>query len=179
MAQYATASELAGYMQQDLDTYTANLVLTLASGEFTKAAGTAFSPTSVTYTRTGTCATSLTLPYRAITAVTDVRVNGVSVTGWSLIGSVLYRTSGFGTTYAYATVPDVLEADLTHGYATVPDDVKAAVLETAAMAYANPTGVTQEAIDDYSVRYGSTPAGVRLSSAAADLARDYRGPVFA
>src|SRR6266496_1251821 len=37
---YATASELAGYMQQDLDTYTATLALTVVSAEFSRVAVT-------------------------------------------------------------------------------------------------------------------------------------------
>ena len=40
MALYATASELASYLQQDLDTASATLALTLASGAFSGAAET-------------------------------------------------------------------------------------------------------------------------------------------
>jgi hypothetical protein len=48
MAQYATASELASYLQKDLDTATAVQALTLASADFSNAADTWFTPTTVT-----------------------------------------------------------------------------------------------------------------------------------
>jgi hypothetical protein len=44
MALYATASELASYLQQDLDTATATLVLTVASGAFAREADTGSTP---------------------------------------------------------------------------------------------------------------------------------------
>lgn len=178
MVMYATASELASYMQQDLDSSTATLVLELASAEFARAAGTQFAPTEVAYTTTGTSATRLTLPYGPVSAVSAVRLNGVTVAAdYTRIGSTLYRTAGFGDSYAFP--PDTLEVDLTYGYASVPGDVKAAVLETAAQAYSSPVAVVQESVDDYSVRYAAGAGGVRLTAAAEELALSYRGPVFA
>lgn len=176
MVMYATPSDLASYLQKDLDTATATLVLTLASAEFTKSSRTVFAATTATYTTTGRPATTLTLPFRPVTAVSAIRINGVTLAvDYTLVGSTLYRAAGFGQ---YWLPPDSLEVDLTYGYTTVPDDVRAAVLESAAAAYENPSGVRQETIDDYSVSYSSS-TGVRLSDYAAELARDYRGPVFA
>lgn len=170
MAMYATAEELASFLQQDLDTATATLVLTLASAEFTRAAGVAFTPTSETYETTGTTATSLLLPFRRVTAVSAVRVNGVEVADWSLVNGALYRALGFGSSLVFP--PDRLEVDLTHGYAAPTDDVRKAVLESAAQAYENPLGNVQETIGTNSTRF-------QLSKYAADLAAAYRGPVFA
>lgn len=174
MAQYATPSELASYLQQDLDASTANLVLTLASGQFSQAADTWWSAQAVTYTRVGTLATRITLPFHPVTAVSAVRLNTVVITGYTLIKNALYRSSGFGT--PYADPPDKLEVDLTHGYTTVPDDVKAAVLDMAAQAYATPvSAVSSESIDDYAVRYSAGAGGVQLTPFAANLAEMYRG----
>lgn len=178
MVQYATATELAGYLQQDLDTYTATQVLTLASGQFSQAACTWFASTSATYTTTGTPCVSIPLPFRPVTAVSAVRINNVAITGFTLVKNTVYRAAGFGTSCAIP--PDEVEIDLTHGYATVPDDVKAAVLETAAAAYSVPvSAVIGETIDDYSIRYSAAGGGVQLTSAARNLAEQYRGSLIA
>lgn len=178
MVQYATAEQLASYLQQDVDTATANLVLTMASGSFSQAADTWFAPTTVTYTTLGTTCTRIRLPFRPVNAVSAVRINGVTVTGWTLVKDSLYREAGFGT--SLSTVPDEVEIDLTHGYADASDDVTGAVLETAATAYAVPVGaVVSESIDDYAVRFVTTGGGIQLTKSAADLAAEYRGSFMA
>ena len=53
MSMLATTAELAGWMQQDLDTYTATQALTLASSRFETEADTKFASTSATYTVEG------------------------------------------------------------------------------------------------------------------------------
>jgi len=155
MAQYATASELASYLQKDLDTASAVQALTLASGEFSATAETWWAATAATWSTIGDGCTELELPYNEVTAVSQVRVNGSPITGWSLVLGTLYRAAGFG--YRYAWPPQQVDVDLTHGETTVPDDVKLGVLEIAAGLYENPTGVASEAIDDYTVRYNGAP----------------------
>lgn len=179
MALYATASELASYLQvPSVDTATATLVLTVASGQFSLYADTQFAPTTVTYTTLGTPFINLALPFRPVTAVSAVRINGATVTGYSLIKNTLYRAAGFGT--PLNTPPDVVAVDLTHGFAAVPDDVKAAVLDMAAQAYSVPVGaVIAETIDDYAVRYANASGGVQLTPFARDLAALYRGTLVA
>lgn len=178
MVQYATASELQTYLQQDVDSDAADQALTLASGQFSQAACTWFAPMTVTYTTLGTQDVRIRLPFRPVTAVSQVRINGVAVTGWSLVKNMVYRPAGFGTSCVIP--PDQVEIDLTHGYATVPDAVKAVVLETAAAAYSVPvSAIAGEAIDDYQVRYNATGGGVQLTRAASDLAQQYRGTLAA
>lgn len=173
MALYATASDLASYLQQDLDTSTATLVLTVASGIFAREADTVFAATTVTYTSVVDGCTVFELPYRPVTAVSAVRINSSTITGWVLRAGTLYRTAGFG--YRYAWPPDQIDVDLTYGYTTVPDDVKGAVLETAAQAYATPVGsIVSETIDDYAVRYANG-GGLRLTDWARGVAESYRG----
>lgn len=178
MVQYATATELAGYLGQDVDTYTADQALTLASGSFSQAAATWFASTSATFTTTGTVGTSIRLPFRPVIAVAAVRINNVAVTGWTLVKNTLWRQAGFGT--SCTVPPDKVEIDLTHGYTAVPDDVKAAVLETAATAYSQPVGaVLGERIDDYEIRFAAAAGGIELTSSAAVLAKQYRGTLAA
>jgi hypothetical protein len=174
MPLYATASELASFLQKDLDTSSATLVLTIASARFAHEADTAWSATTVTYSTRGGPYTCLELPYRPVTAVSQVRLNGVVITGWTLRLNALYRVTGFGASWSY--LPDQVDVDLTYGYTTVPDDVKGAVLETAAQAYDIPVGaVISESIDDYAIRYATTGGGLQLTKSAADLAAGYRG----
>lgn len=176
MAMYATPTELAEYLQKDLDTSTAVQSLTLASEEFSSAADTWFTAQAATYTTTGTRASNIWLPYKPIIAVTAVRINGVVITGWTRINQRLFRYAGFGSWYSY--VPDLLEVDLTYGYVTVPDDVKLAVLEMAAGSYENPSAAVSESIDDYTIKYDP-----KMKMAAGlswrELADRYRGTFIA
>lgn len=175
MAKYATESELASYLQKDLDTASATLALTLASGEFSAEAETWWTATTATYTTAGIGCTEIELPYRNVTAVDEVRVNGVAITGWTLRVGTIYRLAGFGYRFAYP--PDQIDVDLTHGYTTVPDDVKLATLEIAAGLYDNPGGVISESIDDYTVRYNGTP--ILPGRPWREVAAGYRGVLLA
>jgi hypothetical protein len=172
MVQYATASELACYLQKDLDTASAVQALTLASADFSGAADTWFTATTTTWsTIYAHGCWELELPFRPVTSVSAVRVNGVVITGWTLRCGFLYRLAGFG--YRYTLLPDQVDVDLTYGYAAVPDDVKLATLEIAAGLFDNPTGVVSEAIDDYTVRYNGTP--IVPGRPWRDVAASYRG----
>lgn len=174
MVQYATASDLASYLQQDVDTATADLVLQMASDRFSLAAATWFTPMSVTYTTTGTVAPSIRLPFRPVRSVSAVRVNGVAVTGWTLVKNTLWRPAGFGT--ACRIPPDEVEIDLSHGEDAPTGDVKAAIVETAGAAYAIPVAaVAGESIDDYQVRYSAAGGGMQLTRSAMELAAQLRG----
>lgn len=169
MVMYATPVELAGYLQQDVDTYTATQVLTLASERFCKAADTRFESTSATYECVGGAGRKLSLPFRPLIAVQTVQINGLTVTDWTLIRGVLYRSAGFGgSTFP----PPKVTVALTHGFTSAGDDVKLAVLEYASTAYVNPDGSISEQIDDYAVKFGPD---VPLPQAVQDLADYYRG----
>jgi hypothetical protein len=173
MVMYATPAELAGRLQKDLDTYTATQALTLASGDFSVAADTWFAPTAVTWTTDVYGETLLRLPYRSVTAVSAVRVNGVVVTGWSLRNGRLYRAAGFGSWSSLQ--PDVAEVDLTHGLTAPSDDVKRAVLDMAAADYDNPTKVASEQVDDYRITYYTGTPIAPSGRSWREVAADYRG----
>jgi hypothetical protein len=173
MVMYATPTELAGRMQQDLDTYSATQALTLASGEFSVAADMWFVPTAVTWTTDVHGETLLRLPYRAVTAVSAVRVNGVVVTGWSLRNGRLYRAAGFGSWSSLQ--PDAAEIDLTHGLTAATDDVKRAVLDMAAADYESPVKVASERVDDYQVTYYTGTPIAPSGRSWREVALSYRG----
>jgi len=176
---YATASELASYLQQDVDTSTATLALQTASQLFTLRANTAFVPTTATYQVEGYGWSQIRLPFRPIISIQAVRIvtataGTTTITDYTRIKQVLYRLAGWGVRCAFP--PDMIEVDLTHGFAAVPDDVKGAVLESAGAAYSSPDISTKsESIDDYSVSFAANAGGVMLSPAAKELADLYRG----
>jgi hypothetical protein len=173
MAMYATPTELAGYLQKDLDTFSATQALTLASGDFAAAADTAFGATTVTWSTQGGPGTDIKILYRPVTAVSAVRLNGVVITGWTLRHNALWRTAGFGTWSAFP--PDLVEVDLTYGYTAVPDEVKLAVLEIAGGLYEHPDStLSSETIDDYRwTRFDGTP--IPPGRPWREVAADYRG----
>jgi hypothetical protein len=177
MVQYATAAQLAGYLQKDVDTFSADQVLQIASALFSSEADTMWAATSVTWSEVVCGGGKIQLPFRPVTAVSAVRVNGVAITGWTLRLNALYRVGGFGSWLSFP--PDLAEVDLTHGYTAVPDDVKGAVLDTAAQAYDIPVGaVVSESIDDWAVRYAKS-GGLQLTESAVDIAAGYHGPIAA
>jgi hypothetical protein len=178
VATYPTPSELASWLQKDLDTASATLVLAAATAEFVRIADTAWVATSVTWTAVGYGQLVLAPPFKPITALSAVRVNGVAITGTTLVKNKLYRQAGFGTCGNFP--PDEVAVDLVHGITVDANDVKGAILETAAQAYDIPVGaVTSESIDDYAVRYATTGGGLQLTKSAQALAEGYRGPLAA
>lgn len=185
MPQYATASELASYLQQDVDTSTANLLLTMASSEFDNAADTTFVATTVTHIEVGHGSRIITPPFKPVIAVTAIRIDGVAFTDFTTIKSRIgywriCRASGFGWWVGLSTwngfPPQSIEVDLTYGYTAATDLVKAAVLETAGQAYQQPTGVIiGETIDDYRVQYGKRTGGMQLTPYAKEIAQSFAG----
>lgn len=179
---YATAAELASYLQQDVDTSSATLALQTTSQLFSTRAATMFTATTVTYQTEAWGGRRLELPFRPIISIAAIRIVTVAgvttvITDYTRIKRVLYRSAGWGSC---AFPPDMVEVDLTHGYATAPDDVKGAVLESAGAAYSSPDiTVKSESIDDYSVSSAANSGGVMLSPYAEKLAEMYRGTLAA
>jgi L-arabinose isomerase len=167
----ATPTRLAGYLQQDLDTYTANLVLDNASDVFEIEADTKFSSTSAVYTLEGYGQDVISLPRQPVIAVQSVTVDGLAVTDYQKRGANLYRILRWGGTSSYAA--DVV-VTYTYGYTTVPGSVELAVLQLAAELYERPvSSISSEQIDDYVVRYDGTPVP-RLAISWRDIAARYR-----
>lgn len=177
MSQLATPSELASYLQQDLDASTANLALTTASGLFELEANTKFASTAATWTVEGCGQAVLAIPHHPLIAVVQVRVDStvISSSDYALVGQNLYRLTGWG---GRLWRPQKVEVDLTYGYTSVPDDVKLAVLDLAAEEYRNPSNAVSEQIDDYMVRY---EAGTQILTGPnwRDIAARYRFGGFA
>lgn len=176
MAMYATPSQLAGFLQADLDTYSATQALETATAEFVRRARRRWDSTAGSWSTTATFASSLLIPYRNVTAITAVKVNGVAIAvDYTLRNGSVYRDAGFGN--PYASPPDQVTVEFMYGLSVVPDDVKLAVLGCAAELYNNVSGVSAETIDDYRVEFSGTP--VTAGRDWREVADYYRGLLVA
>lgn len=180
MAQYATATELAGFLQKDLDTYSANQALTVASALFSNRAKKWWLSWTATQKFEATLNGYIALTYTPATAVTAIRINGaVQPVDYTLRLNRVYRTGGFGN--VYASPPDEGEIDYTFGLGSAaPDMAKGAVLETAGGIYEQPNvSLASETIGGYSYRIAEGAGGFQLSKAAREVADWYRGVLVA
>lgn len=166
-------TDLAAYVQSDVDTATATVARDIATGLVVGYTNQAFEADTYTHVLPVAADLSVRLPQRPVTAVTTVTVDGDVLTvdddyTWDAITPLVQLL----------VVPDVWTATVVYdaGYATVPAVVKAVALAAAARAYANPGGVVSEAIDDYSVTYDTATAG-GLLPAEMNALRRYRSRV--
>jgi hypothetical protein len=177
VATYASPSDLASFLQQDVDTATATLALTKATALFDQRSRSHWGGTlTTTYSKARSGEPEIILPFAPLVAVSQVRINGtvITSTGYTVIEQSVYRRIGWGRWSAFP--PDLVEIDYSYGYATITDDVAAAVMETAAAAYAHPDpALTSESIDDYTYRSTPNIGGMSLTPSAATLADWYSG----
>lgn len=185
MADLFTVSELASYLQRDLDTASATLAKDSAQAIVRQYAQQEF--TSTTYTGAllpidvHGWSYVVNFPQRPVTAVTSVAVNGTTyVSGddyaWNGYAPFIRLSYVEAGTATFADDP-VATVTYTAGFSTVPADVKAVALAVAARQYDNPRGIRQESIDDYSVsRAGADDdlAGVTLLKAEQRILDRYR-----
>lgn len=139
MATLATPTELAGFLQQDLDTYTATQALEHASQAIRDHCGWTISQETVTGKVLDSHGErSIWLPTLLLTAVASVVEKGVTLTvttdyDWTAYGRLI-RSGCWPNEARSVTVT------YTHGYATVPDSVKGVCLAAAGRRYQNPEG---------------------------------------
>jgi len=177
--QLVTPSELASFMQQDLDTASATLVIELATGKIQGACGQRLvAATSTFVIDVDICEFSpwLTLPQLPVRSVASVLIDGVAATDWYLRSQRLWRLGGWNTNSSAPT--QVTVQGVAHGYLTGSQSLQAArdaCLALAAAGYGNPQAVSSEQIDDYRVSYADANARMQVTDAARDLLRETYG----
>lgn len=181
----ATASDLAAFLQQDIDTATATLLLEGATSIVQAVAGQRIVQVvndSVTLDLEA-CDDSLwlDLPQRPVTAVSSATVGATAVTDYSvqLSRGRLWRSLGWrSATLPYWNSPSTVTVVYTHGYAAGDQRLQAArhaVLGLASSAYVNPSGAVREQIDDYQVAYEAMSARMEAAPALQALIRRQYG----
>ena len=153
-------TDLAAYLQQDIDTASATLARTMATGLIVNYTNQNIESATYTHKLPIDGNATIRLPQRPVTAITSVTVAGVTLTAdtdWDWDGiTALVVLDG------YTPDDEDWQATVvyTAGYATVPADVKAVALDLAAQFYTRTPGVASESIDDYRVQYSAADVGL-------------------
>lgn len=185
--QLATPSDLASFLQQDLDTATATLLVEAATAVVQAVTGQrivqVLNDIAVLDLDEHDQGLYLDLPQRPVTAVTTVLIGSTAVTDYStqLRRNRLWRAYGWRSTLiAYPSQPSLVTVTYSHGYASGDQKLqlaRSAVLSLAGAVYGNPGGVAREQIDDYAVAYEKASARMDASGPlAALLRREYSRP---
>lgn len=152
MAALADPTELAGYLQRDLDTYSATQALNIASRAIRDFCGWEISEETVTAKVLDTYGErSIWLPTLLLTAVSSVVEKGVTLTvatdfDWTAYGRLI-RSGRWPNEARSVTVT------YTHGYTTVPDSVKGVCLAVAGRRYQNPSALRSQTVGAVSESY--------------------------
>lgn len=132
-------------------------------------------PLTETLELDGSRSSLLELPSLLVSAVSDVKVDGVTVTGyrWSRAGLLRYD-GGWGAGWRS------VEVTFTHGHAATPEDVRVAAIAAARRELVNPDNLRSESGPGYS-RVFTIPGtgeayGVMLSKVEQALLSRYRVP---
>jgi hypothetical protein len=159
VAALATPSDLASWLQKDLDTATATLALAVASDRIRDHVGWSITQeTGAVFTLDGTGTNSLWLPTQLLTAVTSVVENGITLTvvtqfDWTTYGRLIRQ---------YRCWTDKMRsvvATITHGYAPGAaelDNAKGVCLSLAARVYDNPTALRSYTVGGVSETYAGS-----------------------
>lgn len=169
MAAFATPTELAGFLQQDLDTYSATQALDIASQAIRDHCGWAITQQAgAVETLDGSGGRSVWLKTKLLTAVTSVTELGITLT----------VTSGFDWTdtgqlirvgRCWTCRPRSVVVTYTHGYATVPDSVKGVCLALAGRRYQNPETLKSYTVGGVSESYAVGDTGYFTEDELRDL----------
>jgi len=169
-----TLTELASYLQADLDTATATIAMDVATAACQNAARTHILQRSTTVELAG-ATLALTLPETPTTAVanvTGIDVGAYAPADYERHGQELTLTTG-------ARWDRFVTVAYTAGLYTIPADVKGVALAVAGRVYANPGGVRSETIQDYSYTNAGSDndlvSGVALMPHERAILRGYFG----
>ena len=167
MAAFATAGDLATYLQRDFsaeDTATAELLLDIATANIRTAAGNqiiSFVPDD-TYT-VRTTAPFIVLPQRPVVSVSAVTLDANAVTTYTWDGDEFIAATGRG----------LVTVTYSHGHDPIPDDIKGLCLDIAARGFLTPHGVNQTSLGSFSESYDRQVAMTLRAEERAKL-RSYR-----
>ena len=178
--QLVTPSELAAFLQQDVDTATATLLIEMATGKVQAACGQRLIEATSTFVLDVDIfqwGVWLDLPQRPIQSVGSVTIDGIARTDWYLRSQRLWRLGGWNLN---ASAPSqVVVTDVLHGHPTGSQGLQLArdmCLALAGAGYGNPGGsVASEQIDDYRVTFAEAESRMQVTAGMRDMLRDTYG----
>lgn len=190
-----TPAELASWLQEDIDTATANLLISQATSIVQEVTGQVLvQVTGDVAVLEGSPDQYIELPQRPVTNVSlvvfqDGQLGPVTLdtTMYQQVGNRLWR--GFGWQYATVLIPparipywryltypppSTITVTYDHGWAPGAWQLEAArteVLALCAQAYANPAGSRSVTVDDYTETYSDLFAGMQVPESTKALLR--------
>jgi hypothetical protein len=172
--QLVTPSELASFLQKDVDTATATLLIELATGKVQGAAGQRLvAATSTFVIDVDLCSgyePYLALPQSPVRSVASVEIDGATTTDWLLRSQKLWRLNGWNTNSSAPT--QVTAVGVAHGYldgSQMLELARSYVFGLCAMPYeTGGAAVQSEQIDDYRVTYAQADAAMVVTPAMKD-----------
>lgn len=150
MTPFVTVDEFAGYLQRDVDTYTATVALTGVSGLVREFCGWPITRSETVHRVSGTGASIVSLPTLRLNSLIRVEVDGAELAPDAYTFSTegqLYRPAGWPAGFANLTV------EMDHGYDVTPDAVRLVVCALSARVYSNPEGLAGKSSGDGSRSY--------------------------
>lgn len=173
----ATPEDLAALLQRDdLDSYTATMLIEMATSLVQRAAGgqrivDLTDTVAVDIVELDQC---LALPQYPIRSVASVVLDGTALTDWRLVNQELWRYNGWLTR---CDQPSQALVTYTHGYPAGSQYLQPArqfVLSLASVGYGNPGQASSESIDDYKVTYAEAASRMEVAEfMAAAIANAY------
>ena len=137
MTAFATAEDLATFLNEEINTAQAEQALDLASEEIRDYCGWRIDRAVETFVADPVAGIALSLPTLKINDVTDVVMDGVALHdfGWSDAG-IIWRNYGWS-----ANTRRGISVTVDHGYETPPGIVRIVTLQAASRAVSNPMGM--------------------------------------
>jgi hypothetical protein len=182
----ATREQLASALQKDVDNATADVWLAASTAVVQEAAGQRIVLVEdEQITLTGTTDSWLRLPQQPVRSVATVLLDGAAVTlgvagsggaTYRLRGTRLWRGDGW---QKYVGEPSEVDIIYSHGYDTAEQGIELArgtVIGLARTPYDNPSAVSREQIDDYSVAYQVASAALEVNKFLRRALRRQYGP---
>ena len=146
----ATPSDLASYVQSDLDTATATLALEVVTGWIQSELGQRVVRVTDETVLLDGCDRVLYLPQRPVVSVGAVSTLDKWGVTYNPVLNTEYRVRGYRLIWSgYGRVwPEQVTVTYTHGYLTpdVPQGIRGVCLSAAARIYQNPDGLRSETV---------------------------------
>ncbi len=134
-------------------------------------------------------ATIVLPPPYPVNSVASVETLGTDLVTWTLLTYQQdwnWRTDGILTRIAvpsdvtnvpivnWPTIPQSVRVTYQHGYASIPGGLISICLSSAARQFTNPTGIVQESLGGYMVRYAPNTHGIDFTPAEERVLGYYR-----
>lgn len=172
-----TPEDFAGYLQRDLDRFSAEQAIAGASGLVRDYLGWAVSRTVETFTLDSYGSSILGLPTLKVNDVLSVTLDGEPVTDYTWgAGGMLYRCKPTWPAMSWPTGARRVVAEVDHGYDEVPDAVRIVTCAIAARHFVNPEALRSKTVGETSRVFLVESIGREMTQLELALINRYKLP---